>query len=271
MINVFYTGNKKVFDMIFISTYSMAKTASQPLQVFVVTMDLSDENPKYIPIEKSQCNFLEKTIKKFNPDNKVILLDVTDIYKKNRFNSPNNLDRFTPYALLRLFADYFDFPDKIIYLDVDTIINNDIAELYNENITDYEVGVVRDVFIFGLRLKKTYFNSGMILMNMPKIKETGYFQKARDLCANKKMTFLDQDALNYSVTYKKMLDRKFNSIHVPKKRYDKVVVHHMCDCRHHLAFRYKSKDIKAVKKYMPFYAPLLDEIESVKKDFNNAE
>ena len=109
----------------------------------------------------------------------------------------------------------------------------------------------------------------MLLMNMKKIKETGYLQKARNLCKTKKMTFLDQDALNFTVTYKKMLDRKYNSIHVPQKKYDKVVVHHMCDCRHHLVFRYKSKDFNAVKKYMPYYAPLIDEVIELKKESDN--
>lgn len=266
MINVFYAGNKKVFDMIMISAYSMAKTASEPICIYICTMDLSDENPKYIPIKQEQANFLQNLIQKFNPENRVVLMDVTQIYKTHRFDSPNNVDRFTPYALLRIFADYYDLPEKIIYLDVDTVINNDIAELYNIDIKDYEVGVVRDVFIFGQQLKKTYFNSGMMLMNMKKIKETGYLEKTRQLCQTKKMLFLDQTALNHAVTFKKMLDRKFNSIHVPHKRYDKVVVHHMCDCRAYLIKRYKSNNFEMVKKHMPYYKPLIEEIEEIKKE-----
>ena len=265
MINVFYAGNKKVFDMIMISSLSIAKTASEPVCVRIVTMDLSAENAKYVPISSGQADFLDNILKSYNKDNSVILMDVTQIYKEHIFSSPNNLDRFTPYALLRVFADYFDLPDKVIYLDVDTVINNDLAELYNQDIEDYEVGVVRDVFIFGQRLHKTYFNSGVLLMNMKKIKQTGYLEKTRELCRTKKMLFLDQDALNYAVTSKKILDKKFNAIHVPRGKYDEVVVHHMCDCRHHLLFRYKSKDFASVKKYMPYYAPLLDEVLELKK------
>ena len=267
MVNVFYAGNKKVFDMIMISSYSMAKTASEPLTVYIVTMDLSDENPKYVPINQAQADFLDKLIKKYNPENKVILMDVTETFKKERFlDSPNNLEHFTPYTLLRLYAHKYDFPDKIIYLDVDTIINNDIAELYNQDIEGYELGVVRDVFIFGQKLKKTYFNAGMLLINVKECKETGLFDKALERFRTVKMMMLDQDALNYTVTKKKMLDRKFNSIHVPKKRYDKVVVHHMCDCRAWGFIRYKSKDFEKVKRYMPFYKPLIEEIEEIKKE-----
>ena len=269
MINVFYSGNKKVFDMIMISAYSMSKTASRPLNIFIVTMDLSDENPKYIPITLNQANFLDELLKKKNPNNKVTLLDVTNIYKAHRFDSPNNLDLFTPYALLRIFADYFDLPSKIIYFDVDTIINNDIAELFDQDVEDFEIGCVRDVFILGQKLNKTYFNSGMLLMNMNKIKETGYLHKTRLMCQNKKMLFLDQTALNLTVTYKKMLDRKFNCIHVPRKKYENIVVHHMCDCRAYLVKRYKSSDFKMVKKHMPFYTPLIEEIEEIKKISDN--
>ncbi len=265
MVNVFYAGNKKVYDMIMISAYSMSNHSSEPISVYIVTMDLSDENPKYVPINQAQANFLDELLKQQNPENRVILMDVTDIYKTHRFDSPNNVDRFTPYALLRIFADYYDLPDKIIYLDVDTVINNDIAELFNQDIEDYEIGCVRDVFIFGQKLNKTYFNSGMLLMNMKKIKETGYLEKTRKLCQDKKMLFLDQTALNLSVTSKKMLDRKFNSIHVPKKRYQDVVVHHMCDCRAYLIKRYKSHDFAMVKKHMPYYAPLIDEVLEFKK------
>lgn len=265
MVNVFYAGNKKVFDMIMISVLSIAKTSSEPICVYIVTMDLSDQNPKYTPITQAHADFLDNLIKGYNKESMVVLKDVTEIYNANIFESKNNLDRFTPYALLRIFADFYDFPDKIIYLDVDTVVNNDIAELYNQDVEDFELGVVRDVFVFGLKLHKTYFNSGMLLMNMKKIKETGLLEKTRELCKNRKMTFLDQDALNFSVTHKKMLDRKFNSIHIPHKRYDKVVVHHMCDCRHHLVFRYKSKDFDAVKKYMPYYKPLIDEVIELKK------
>lgn len=266
MVNVFYAGNRKVFDMIMISALSMSKTASEPLSIYVVTMDLSDENPKYVPISNAQAGFLDKLIKKYNPENRVILMDVTETFKKERFDSPNNLEHFTPYTLLRLYAHKYDFPDKIIYLDVDTVINNDIAELYNQDIEDYELGVVRDVFIFGLRLKKTYFNAGMLLINVKKCRETGLFDKALERFRTVKMMMLDQDALNYTVTHKKMLDRKFNSIHVPKKRYQDVVVHHMCDCRAYLIKRYKSRDFDMVKKHMPYYAPLIDEVIELKKE-----
>lgn len=266
MINLLYAGNKKVFDMIMISSLSASKTAGEPLHVFITTMDLKEKNPDYIPITEEQRVFLEKLINKYDKGSLVTLLDVTEIYKEKMFKSVNNVNTFTPYALLRLFADYYDLPDKIIYLDVDTVINNDINELFKEDIEGYEVGCVRDVYLLGQLRKRTYFNSGVLLLNMKEIRKTGYLEKARNICSKRPMIFMDQTALNLAVEKKKLLDKKFNTIHVEGGEYGKVVIHHMCDCRHHLICRYKSKDFETVKKYMPYYSDLIDEIIEIKKE-----
>jgi lipopolysaccharide biosynthesis glycosyltransferase len=89
------------------------------------------------------------------------------------------------------------------------MLNGDICELFNTDISNYELGVVLDRYgkIF---INKNYFNSGMLLMNIPKIKESNLLEKVRNLCVNKKMTFPDQDALNKLCKNKLYLPRKFN-------------------------------------------------------------
>lgn len=266
MINIFYSGNKKVFDMILTSIVSILNHTNEALNIYILTMDLQEINPKYIPINENQISYLNTLVKEKNTKSQVSSIDMKEVYTANPFTDINNLNLFTPYALLRLFADKVDLPEKIIYLDVDTIVNNDIKELFDIDITDYEMGVVRDVFIWGMKNKRKYFNSGVLLMNLKKIKETKYLEKARNLCNSKKMLFLDQDALNYSWTNILHLDRKFNSIHVKRKRYDKTVIHHLCDCRAYLVIRYKSNNTEMVKKHMPYYIPLMEQCEEYKKE-----
>lgn len=52
--------------------------------------------------------------------------------------------RFTPYAMLRLFADQIpQIPDRILYLDDDIIIRKDISDFYDQDLTNTElVGVL---------------------------------------------------------------------------------------------------------------------------------
>jgi len=267
MINVMYALNKKVYNMMLISAVSVANHASEPVHFYLLTMDLHEENPKYVPIEEHERKFLEDILKKKNPLNEVTVIDCLEAYHSFEFNDVNNMKIFTPYANLRLFADKLNLPDHIIYLDVDTICNSDIKELFDLPIDDYEVLAVRDVFIWGLKNHKKYFNSGMLNLNLKKIRETGYFQKARELCNKKHMTFLDQDALNFTWTSMKLIDRKFNRIHRGFRKFNDNVIHHMCDCRAYFVYRYKSSNLNMVRKHMKCYRPLIDECEKYIEEF----
>ena len=52
---------------------------------------------------------------------------------------------------------------------------------------------------------------------MKKIRETGLFKKAREMCQNKKMFMPDQSSLNKLSTYKKIEKRKYNEQRKLKK------------------------------------------------------
>ena len=58
--------------------------------------------------------------------------------------------------------------------------------------------------------KFDYLNSGVLLLNLNKIRETGLFEKARHMCQNKKMFMPDQSSLNKLATNKKIVPRKYN-------------------------------------------------------------
>lgn len=267
MINVMYALNKKVFNQVIISSVSIANHASEPVHFYLLTMDLSEKNKLYVPVEEKERKYLEDILKKKNSQNEVTIIDCLEAYKSFPFNDINNMNLFTPYANLRLFADKLPLPDHIIYLDTDTVCNSDIKELWDLPIDEYEILAVRDVFIWGLKNHRKYFNSGMLNLNLKKIKETGYFQKARELINKRHMTFLDQDALNFTWTKMKLIDRKFNRIHHGFRRINDNVIHHMCDCRAYFVYRYKSNNLNIVRRHMKCYRPLIDECEKYIDDF----
>ena len=69
---------------------------------------------------------------------------------------------------------------KILYIDVDVIIKDDIAELYNQNLGKYSVGAVLEDFYAGnystlknkiwpaYQGKDRYFNAGVMLLDIQK-------------------------------------------------------------------------------------------------------
>ena len=211
-MNILFSGNDNVFDGILTCMLSifMRTGTREPFTVYILTMDVSRVKPEYIAIKDEKVAFLEQVAKKNNPLNRIVKIDVTDIYEREFADCPNEQCYCSPYTLLRLFMDFIpQIPDKILYLDVDILFNRDISLLYDTDITGYEYAAARDHYGKYI-LNRNYINAGVLLFNMQEAKKTGLFEKARELIKTKKLLFADQSAIYRSTTKKKMLPQKFN-------------------------------------------------------------
>lgn len=211
-MNVLFSGNDRVFDGVLTCMLSILKrtAVTEPFCFYVMTMDVSHLKPEYVAISQQRIDYLDMIAKKYNPDNRVIRLDVTEIYNREFASCPNEQCYCSPYTLLRLFLDMIpDIPDKMLYLDVDIMFQRDIALLYNQDVSGYEYAAARDHYGKFL-IHPNYINAGVILFNVPLIRQTGLLVKARKLIQTKKMLFADQDAIYRSTTKKKMLPQYFN-------------------------------------------------------------
>lgn len=269
MVNILFGGNDKVFDGILLCLMSMTKHTSEDINVYILTADITEINAEYRPISQDKIKFLENYLKNKNPNNTVNLISMSEQLKNWILCSKNKLNVYTPYAFLRLFADSLkELPDKIIYLDCDIMINGDIKELYDIDITNYELGVVLDRYghIF---IKPKYFNSGMLLMNLKKIRETKLFDNVKKMCLEKKMGFPDQSALNMLTKAKLYLPRKFNEQGNLRKD---TIIHHFCKRIKWLPFfhtqnvkQWHVDDVKNKYKIHQ-YDDIYDEYFKIKKD-----
>ena len=252
MINILFGGNIKVFDGILLCLLSMTKHTNQVLNVYILSANVSELNPEFVPLSKSQLEILNQVLKNKNPNSNAKIIVLGDKFNNWILSSKNKLNSYTPFAFLRLFADEIaELPEKIIYLDTDIMINGDISKLFNIDISNHELGVVLDRYghIF---IKPDYFNSGMLLMNLKKIRETKLLENVKQICSNKKMSFPDQSALNKCCKNKLYLPRKFNEQGKLKKD---TVIHHF------------SKRIK----WFPFFKTINIkpwQIEAVKNKYN---
>lgn len=218
-MNIMYCGDSNTIDGIIISLLSITKHIDTPLNIYILTMNFKDH--------KSLTNkeILEKIVKSKNVNSTVKIIDMEKEY--NSCIPKANIDtRFTPYCMLRLYADMIDLPSKILYLDYDVVCNNDFREFY-EMENNYEIVGVLDYYgshLFKKRIyKKDYINSGVLLLNLDLIKQSNLFDKCRKMCRDKKMLMPDQTALNYLSKNKKIVDRKYNEQH---KMMDDTVFRH---------------------------------------------
>ena len=147
MINILFCGNNGVFDGMLTCALSILKRtkSNDSFNFYLFTMDVSHIDKKYQPITDRQTEFFESVIKEYGKDNRVTKIDVTDAYLEEFGGCPNESAYCSPYTLIRLLADKFDeIPDKILYLDVDIMLNRDITLLYDIDIEGYEYAAARD-------------------------------------------------------------------------------------------------------------------------------
>lgn len=223
-MNIMYSGNAAVFDGILSSVISLVKFNSEPIQVLILTMDLSDDNPNYRPITTTQGDFITTLLQKANPQSYARVIDMAPFYNQDR-DKISYAERFTPYSLLRLYATKVpDMPDKILYLDADVLVLGSLSDLFATDLTGYELGACKDYFghwFFGWN----YFNSGVLLLNIPEIRQTKLLDRARQMCIEKKLFLSDQTALNKCVQRKLLLHPRYNR----QRRIDKdTVLRHYC-------------------------------------------
>ncbi|SFW31577.1 glycosyltransferase family 8 protein [Selenomonas ruminantium] len=115
--------------------------------------------------------------------------------------------------------------ERLIYLDADTIINLDIKELWEEETGANGLAAVPDMVIQdgqvsllvkrGLCAEKSYFNAGVLLLDMPVFsKEKNLLERGTDfLKKHELMDYFVQDILNYFFSADcRLLPVKYNTL-----------------------------------------------------------
>lgn len=136
---------------------------------------------------------------------------------------PLNIKHITKESYFRfVIADVLPNLNKILYLDVDILVLADLGELYEINIDDYFIaGSHKDYFTkeypgykttIGLQEDDIYINSGVMLLNLDKIRQ---YDKVKELFENTKklkniIRIQDQDIIN--ITFNKVI-KNFSDVY----------------------------------------------------------
>lgn len=273
MIYLLLCGNKKVFDGALTQLISMTNRTEAMIRVYIMTMDLARVREDFKAITDEQIVFLNLVLQRKNPGNLATKLDVTGLYEEEFHQCVNETAYCTPYTLLRLLADRIpEFPDKLLYLDMDMMIAGDIRQLWEIDIAGYEYAAVREKYGCWL-IRPDYINAGMLLLNLEMIRETGLLRKAREQIRRKKLLFADQSALFRATVRKKLIPRRYNE----QSRFDRkdTVICHFCK---RLMFfpwphteNYKQWQVEEIHKYLHCHTfdRDLEEYLRLKKEFES--
>ena len=212
MVNVLFCGNDGVFDGFLTCALSllMRSRCDEPFTFYIFTMQLTRISPKYTGLSEEHIALFDRVIKGYNPENAVVVKDVTELYEQEFAYCPNESAYCSPYTLIRLLADLVDdIPDKLLYLDADIMFNRDVHLLYDMDLTGYEYAAARDHYGKYL-IHPHYINAGVLLFNMDEMRRTNLLGKGREILRQKKLVFADQSAIIRSTTKRKLLPQRFN-------------------------------------------------------------
>ncbi len=216
-IKLLMCGNAAVYSGLLLCALSCAKHTARPIDLYIGTMDLTCLDERYTPVTDAMARTVEAVLREANPYSRAVLVDFRDDFVRELIDSKNMGSAYTPYAMIRLFADRVDgVGEKLLYFDTDVMPMCDIGKLYDLDVTDYHMAGVRDYFgkfFFGNR----YLNSGVLLFNMKRMAEDDVFLKCIALCRDKKMLLFDQHALNKFAKKKLILKRAFNEQKVTRE------------------------------------------------------
>lgn len=100
--------------------------------------------------------------------------------------------------------------ERVIYMDCDLLVLDDITKLWNLDMQDKPIAAAEDYGILssaGKRAEKTknldwkeensYFNSGVLLIDVKQWRDNDYARKLIKLVGERNFRHVDQDALNY--------------------------------------------------------------------------
>ena len=277
-MNILYCGDEGIDRGVLVSILSILKHNRGEIHFYIMTVNYEGVRP----FTEKTAGFLDKLAKKTNRGSEVRLIDTTEVFKAD-LPRKNMGTYFTPCAMLRLYIDKvpeFKRLERILYLDYDVVCRGSLDEFYDTDMTGVEAAGVLD--IYGRRwyhyrglwkwkkdegviderpeeeryewiLKSDYMNSGVMLFNLKECRETGVFEKARELCAKKKMLLPDQAALNKAISWRKLMARKYNE-QGERPRPDTVL--------HHFSNNFKFWPYFRVQKVKPFE---IDKIHDVLK------
>jgi len=213
-MNLLYCGDRNIEKGLVLSVMSVMEHNSCPMNVYVITMSFSDGKKEYEPVAQETSERLRSYMQSKDPANTLTVIDTGDMFRRD-LPKENVSSYFTPYCMLRLYADSIqEIPDRILYLDTDVLCRGDLSGLYGTDIEGAEYAGVLDHYgswFFRRRpFRRDYVNSGVLLLNMGLIRRSGLFRRCRDMCREKKMFMPDQSAINKLTAVKVLLPRKFN-------------------------------------------------------------
>lgn len=198
MINVVYASDNNYAPYLAVSLNSLIlNNSNESINIFILDNNISENNKDYLKILISKNNnFQIKFISTKKFENSVNI-------SKSQIDGLLGIN-LTSYSRLLLSSILPNDIEKVIYIDCDSLIVDNIRKLWEINIDKYMCAGVLDTTptyfkeIVGLNDEDEYINAGMLLINLKKWREENVEKHFLNFLENKygKNIHHDQGVIN---------------------------------------------------------------------------
>ncbi len=192
-MNILVTPCEKYLKYLINLLFSLKKY-NDDITVYILYMNIS---------ERKMRRFINKVKEEVGCDCLTIKVD-KEICK----GLPIHINRITPETYLRLFAPFYlpNDLERILYIDVDVIAQKEIKEFYYQDFEGKSLVAIprmhgsniNDNKRIGVNENHKYFNAGILLMNLNKLRSDTSIEDILDVIDKKRdcLILQDQDVLN---------------------------------------------------------------------------
>ncbi len=222
VIPIFYAVDDGYVPFLAVSIHSLIENSSKNYYyaIKVLYTNICEEN--------------KKKILKYERENVKIEFVDLNYYIEEIKDKLFTRDYYTKTTYFRLFIpNIYPQYNKVIYLDSDTVLLGDVAELYHQDMGSNLVAVVPDDIIqneeifqeyvekvVGVADYRRYFNAGVLVMNLDEMRKSKFQEKFLYLLETVKFAVVqDQDYLNRLCKGRtKILENGWNRMPVPNNK-----------------------------------------------------
>ena len=200
MMNIMFADNDLIVEGLELSIWTLL-THNKNVNIYVATMNISvyenrnNSYHDYRAMTKEQRDWITKIVKYLDSNSNITFIDCEEYYHNLLEGGVNEDTPFTPYTAIRLMADEM-LPniDDLLYLDSDIAIQGNIEDMYykylHNNPYEYAISCAYDAFD-----GKGEDVAGILLMNLGKMRRSGFLKNARKLYKKNLYRFPDQMAI----------------------------------------------------------------------------
>ena len=257
-MNIVLCGDTRVYPGMELVIYSTL-LHNKHINWYIFTMDIEvcdgGQITIYEGLTPTQRIKLERIVNYLDKSSNIAFLDSYQYYKDFLAGGPNDYTPFTPYAALRLILDKaLPEVDDLLYLDCDTAVLGDISAMY------YDCKSQTNENYFAVQGQARYSPmvdaiSGVMFMNLKRMRDTGFLDTARTLFKNHLYEFPDQQAMQGAGSYKPLPDIYGYMWDLDAFEHDPKIIHFTNELE---------LKIYSVEKSVPYFYkkyPLLQHIE----------